>query len=95
MTARRPYSGGLVHVLRERCASCVFRPGNPMQLQPGRVAGMVAEAVENGGAITCHETLFGQSEQEAVCRGFYDAHGHRVLALELAPRLGVLVEVEP
>lgn len=92
---RRPYFDGRVHVLARQCATCVFRPGNPMRLEAGRVAGMVASAVRDGGAITCHETLYGQADQEAVCRGFYDAHGHRVLALELAPRLGILVEVEP
>lgn len=93
--SRPPYHDGKVHVLSERCASCVFRPGNLMRLEPGRVAGMVEKAVRDQSGIVCHETIYGQAEQEAVCRGFYDAHGRRVIGLEIAPRLGILVEIPP
>lgn len=71
---RKPYSDGRIHVMAEMCPTCVFRPGNLMGLVPGRLAGMVAEAKRGDSAITCHSTLYGQSEQEAVCRGFFDRH---------------------
>jgi hypothetical protein len=38
------YRNRQVHVLAEQCATCIFRPGNLMELCPGRVRGMVAEA---------------------------------------------------
>lgn len=96
MSRGRPvYSGGKVHIMAERCETCIFRPGNPMHLKPGRVKEMVTESIDDAGAITCHSTLYGQAEQEAVCRGFYDGYRQRVPALKLAERLGVLAEVEP
>lgn len=82
-----PYRDGVVHVLSEKCRTCIFRPGNPMRLQPGRVQQMVDDSLKAGGAITCHQTLaYGgyEAEGEAICRGFFEAHHHRVLALRLA-----------
>lgn len=90
MGGRPVFRDGQVHVLAERCATCVFRPGNLMRLEPGRLREMIEGSVAGGGAITCHVTLYRRDVDQAVCRGFYDAHGHRVLALEIAPRLGML-----
>lgn len=87
-----PYRAGRVHVCADLCKTCVFRPGNLMQLQPGRLRGMVEEAVEGGGGITCHATL--DTSERAVCRGFFDRHQGDVLALELAVRLGVVSFIE-
>lgn len=82
---RPVYRDGRVHVCVRMCATCIFRPGNLMHLQPGRVEGMVAEAVGNEGHITCHDTL---DADEAVCRGFWDRH--RTQLLQIADRLGVV-----
>lgn len=91
-----PYDGRHVHVLSEMCATCVFRPGNLMRLQPGRLRGMIDEARENESAIVCHSTLYGQAEQEAVCRGYFDRHGRDVLTLRLAMMVdGVVVYDDP
>lgn len=48
---------GRVHVSKTQCKTCIFRPGNLMHLEPGRVESMVADATRNQGQITCHSTL--------------------------------------
>lgn len=85
-----PYRGGRVHVLAGKCGTCIFRPGNLMRLAPGRVKGMVESSVRDGGAIVCHSTL--GTPAPAVCRGFWDAHGNRVVGLRLARAIGVVAE---
>lgn len=89
------YADGKVHVMADKCSTCIFRPGNLMGLNAGRVKGMVDESVADGGCIPCHKTTFGQRDQEAICRGFFDAHADRVQALEVAKRLGMIEEVDP
>lgn len=79
------YRDGLVHVCARLCPTCIFRPGNLMQLVDGRVADMVETAGE-WGTIPCHETL--DVEHQAVCRGFYDQHRNQ--GLQIAQRLGVV-----
>ena len=83
-------------VLAEKCSTCIFRPGNPMRLRPGRVKDMVDTALRGGGYITCHKTLsYGDHPEigEAVCRGFYDAHGPASNLLRIYERLGGFEEV--
>jgi len=82
------YRDGKVHLMSEKCPTCVFRPGNLMHLEPGRVAEMVKEAKAEESAIICHSTLDGDN---AVCRGFFDRHS--TATLQLAERFGVLKEV--
>lgn len=84
------FRDGYVHVCREMCSTCVFRPGNLMHLRPGRLRGMIDEATANDGAIICHCTLDGD---RAVCRGFFDRH--QTTPLQLAERLGVMREIDP
>lgn len=88
------YHSGMVHIKAELCATCVFRPGNLMMLQPGRLKDLVDENLANGSAITCHKTTFGQAEQEATCRGFFDAYGDKVPAFRLAKAMDAIKEVE-
>lgn len=83
------YRDGKVHVQREMCSTCIFRPGNIMHLQSGRVRGMVDEAKDDESAIVCHQTLDGDN---AVCRGFYDRHADDMLTLRLAKLYDVIVE---
>jgi hypothetical protein len=82
------YRNGRVHVKRSMCRTCIFRPGNLMQLRPGRVRQMVSEARANESAIICHTTLDGPN---AVCRGFFDRFA--TAPLQIAERLGYLEEV--
>ncbi|MGW6393287.1 hypothetical protein ACWFR1_22900 [Streptomyces sp. NPDC055103] len=85
-----------VRICLERCATCIFRPGNLMRLEAGRVKGMVDQAVADRGHIVCHATL--GTDTPAICAGF-EVHpvGRRhSLALRLA-RAGVLriVRIRP
>ena len=86
------FNEGKVHVCREMCSTCIFRPGNKMDLNPGRVAQMLQEACSQPeGSITCHCTLGGA--QQAVCRGFWDKH--KTPLLQLAERLEMVEEITP
>lgn len=82
---------GKLHVMSRRCSTCIFRPGNLMHLEEGRVEEMVETSVENEGVIPCHQTIHGAREQHAVCRGYFDEHGDRVWQLRLAKTMGVIV----
>lgn len=77
---------GRVHVRRTQCATCIFRPGNLMGLEPGRVEGMVADTTRDESCIPCHHHL-GQAI-EPVCRGFFDRHA--TAPLQIADRLGFI-----
>lgn len=83
-----PYRGGQVHVLEAKCATCIFRPGNLMDLRPGRVEDMVATCQQRQGVITCHSTL--DTDVPAVCRGFWDVYRRDIWPLRLAVALDVV-----
>lgn len=83
---------GKVRVMAEKCSTCIFRPGNPMHLEPGRVAGMLADIRANDSFITCHKTL-GTGEPGAICAGGSEAHTGQLE--RIARRLnGVLLVTE-
>lgn len=92
MKARGPYRDGSVHVLARQCETCIFRPGNVMNLRRGRVADLVRASLAKDTAIICHDTYKGD---RAVCRGFYDRFAARVFPLRFARMLGLIVEQEP
>jgi len=73
--------------MAERCATCIFRPGNLMELRPGRVKEMVDAVNEADGCIPCHETL--DDEIQAVCRGQFDTH--KTLPLKLAEAMNFII----
>lgn len=80
-----------VHVLAAMCKTCVFRPGNLMQLKSGRLRGMVNDANEHQSAIVCHATLYRDDvEGHAVCRGYYDRHKEDNVTLKLATVMEVI-----
>lgn len=83
-----PSRDGGVWVKSEMCTTCIFRPGNLMRLDPGRVAGMKRRADESGTCIVCHEDSGRLSA--AVCRGYYNNHESNLL--EIAERMGVIKE---
>lgn len=88
------YHKGRVHVMKEKCSTCAFRPGTLLSLAEGRVKEMVEGSIEAGSAITCHKTLYEQAEQEAVCRGFFDSYAEQVPALRLAKEAYLLKGVD-
>lgn len=97
MASTKVYRGGKVHVLSEQCASCIGRSVNDGRirgLRPGRVAGMVRDARAHDSAITCHSTLYGQADGEAVCRWFFDLP-HKPAPLQVAERLGMIAWDDP
>lgn len=79
-----------LHVMSDRCSTCIFRPGNLMMLEPGRVAEMVREAKANESVIPCHQTILGQRDQQAVCNGYFEAHGSAVASIRLAVAMGII-----
>lgn len=80
-----------------KCSTCIFRPGNLMQLRPGRVRQMVNDSLAGGGFITCHATLpyAGTGARPAICRGFYDAYGHASNLIRMWSRIGGFDQVQP
>lgn len=89
------YRNGRVHVCREMCSTCVFRPGNLMRLRAGRLREMVEDSVAAESAIICHKTLEEWPEGDggnAVCRGFFDRYPTQ--PLQVADRLGMIEEVD-
>lgn len=84
-----PFRGNRVHVMAAKCPTCIFRPGNMMQLRGGRVQQMVATCQRRQGVITCHSTL--GTTEPAICRGFFEAYGGHIVALRLAAALKVLI----
>lgn len=78
-----------VRICRDRCPTCIFRPGNLMYLAPGRLAKLIAHAVANEGHIICHDTL--GTGVGSICAGYavHPLGAHRSLALRLV-RAGAL-----
>ena len=84
------YWDGRVHVQKKMCSTCIFRPGNLMNLVEGRVEGMIEDATAMDGSIPCHQTL--ELEGSAVCHGFFTKH--KTQTLQIAERLGVVEFVQ-
>lgn len=87
---------GGVRLLAEQCATCIYRPGNPMHLAPGRLADITSSARAGDGYVICHDTLpYGEHPEagEALCRGFYDKFSTRFT--QVGDRLGWWREVPP
>jgi hypothetical protein len=71
-------------MLARMCATCIFRAGNPMHLNPGRLRDLVAQARTGDGFIVCHSTLPGMAPpgvRPAVCRGFADRYDTQALQI--------------
>jgi hypothetical protein len=77
-----------VRVMKKRCATCIFRPGNLMFLNRGRLKDLVEQVEKMDGCIPCHETL--DDEIQAVCRGQFEAM--KTAPLQIAERMGAIVE---
>ena len=87
-----PYRDGKVHVLSDKCSTCVFRPGNLMSLQSGRFKDLVESNRKNDTALSCHKTLYRDDVRPAVCRGYYDTFKDRITPLLLAQAYQIIEE---
>lgn len=81
---------GKLYVMPEQCSTCIFRAGNLMSLNRGRVRQMVDEVREVQGCIPCHQTLHGDN---AICRGQFDLH--KTWPIRFAEEAGVVVFEDP
>jgi hypothetical protein len=90
---------GRPRLLSEQCSTCLGRPGNLMHLNPGRLGGLVREALGEGSqGVICHQTLsYGDHPNfgGAICRWFYDHYGPRNNFIRVMERLGGFIEVAP
>ncbi len=84
-------------LMAAQCPTCIFRPGNPMNLRPGRLRQMVSDALREGcQGVICHDTLSYGPHPDfggALCRGFYDTVGYRNNFVRVMERLGGFTEV--
>ena len=76
-----------LHVMAEQCSTCIFRPGNLMHLNEGRLADMTASTDAGDTNVICHQTL--DRKVGALCRGSVDRRPGQ--AAQIAERLGVIV----
>jgi hypothetical protein len=72
-------------LLAERCGSCIFGDNSPVP--PRRVREVIRGNLAEGTLLMCHSTLYGQTAEEAMCRGFWDAHRDRVNVTRVMNRL--------
>ena len=84
------YRDGQVHVLTEKCQTCVFRAGNLMRLQEGRLKDLVDSNLAEDTALVCHATLYKDGVDNAVCRGYFDAYGTEVTPLRMAQMMDLI-----
>lgn len=90
---------GKPRLLSEKCSTCVFRPGNLMNLRPGLLEELIKQNTgPNAQGLHCHQTLkYGAHPRFglAFCRGFYDGFRDLVNFFRICKRLGGFTEVDP
>lgn len=87
---------GVLRICADLCPTCIYRPGNLMDLDPGRVQEMTRSAIADEGHVVCHSTL--GTPAPAICAGFerHPQGGARSLALRFAAaRLLRVVRITP
>lgn len=97
-----PYRDGAVHVMSEKCSTCVFRPGNLMHLPPGRLKELTDYVQETGVPFSCHQTLpyAGREHVEfydgaALCAGAIENYGAESIPVRTAYAMGLVEHVDP
>jgi hypothetical protein len=86
--------------LKSPCANCPFRKEGAIDLQPGRVAGIVADLRKNDmQTFPCHKTTHGQAKQEQACAGasafmFRDGNPSVALRAALAFRMVTVTQLK-
>jgi hypothetical protein len=89
---------GKVRVLTRQCATCIFRPGDPMRLGAEYTRQVINENLQVGALLTCHATLpYGDHPHfgPAVCAGFWARHRNDVPAGRIAQLCIGVIGVTP
>lgn len=62
------------YVMPEMCDTCIFRPGNKMDLRPGRLLDLTSECDRKDTNVVCHKSasLMGELDDDYFCRGSVD-----------------------
>lgn len=101
-TPAEPYRDGRVHVMAEKCSTCVFRPGNPMSLRPGQLKDLTDHVQETGVPFSCHQTLpYAGAEHvafyggAALCAGAVANYAADSPQMQLAIAMDVVTHVDP
>lgn len=91
MPAREP-----TVLLTDKCATCIYRPGNLMDLRPGRVAQMTKETRAKDTNVICHKSrdVGGEWTENAYCSGNVEVVGLGQLG-RIMERCGFLHEKHP
>lgn len=90
-----PFRNNRVHVLSEQCETCVFRPGNLLDLRAGRLKDLSETNRRLDTALKCHATLWDEDTDQAICRGYFDAYWQEITPLRMAVALDVITEQDP
>lgn len=98
----QPFRDGKVHVMSEKCSTCVFRPGNLMRLRPGRLQEMTDHVQDTGVPFSCHQTLAYASiehqehyEGNALCAGAVEQYGPESNIIRMARLMEIVEGVDP
>ena len=84
------YDRAGLHIMKEQCSTCIFRPGNLMHLNEGRLKDMTDQTDAGDTNVVCHQTL--DREVGAFCKGSVDRAAGQMV--RIAERLGAIVEDE-
>ena len=80
------YDRGGLYVKAEQCSTCIFRPGNLMSLNAGRMRDLTEGCDRNDTNVICHQTL--DQPVGAFCKGSVDRRAGQVV--RIAQRIGHL-----
>jgi len=82
------------HVMRKMCETCIFHPGNRMDLRAGRLKELIRETDKDDTNVICHQSkgLLGKVKIKVWCKGSVDRRPGQ--AVRVTQRLGILKEYE-
>lgn len=81
-----------VRLLAEQCSTCIFRTGNLMHLNAGRLKDMLDEVRATDSYVICHQSL--DREVGDICKGSNDAHYGQLMRMadRMQPQFVELVQ---
>lgn len=82
-----------MRIATAQCTTCIFRPGNKMHLEQGRLATMIATVRATESYVICHDSLDLSPRQQVICHGSFTRIKTRII--QLAERMGFIEWVDP